>query len=152
MKSTGLVLTLIVLALVTVMLVPRLMGGGGVAPTPAVFDTGVTLDVALKRSQASGRSVFALVTADWCAPCQSLKRGALVDEQVVAFVESSTEPVYLTDKSGHDVERLGVRAFPTSVIIRDGEIVASLEGAVSAGRYLEWLETHAAAPHASATP
>ncbi len=152
MKSTALVLTLIVLVIVAVILVPRLAGGGGVAPTPAVFDTGVTLDQALERSQTSGRPVFALVTADWCPPCQSLKRGALTDERVTKAIESSTEPVYVTDKSGHDVGRLGVRAFPTSVIIRDGEVVASLEGAASAGRYLEWLETNAATPEAGAAP
>ena len=77
---------------------------------------------------------------------------AAKDALAKARDESSTEPVYLTDKSGRAVELLGVRAFPTSIVLQDGEVVASLEGAVSAGRYLSWLETNVATNHASASP
>jgi len=150
MKSSfGLVI--IVLALIGVIIVPRLLNGG-VAPTPDVFDTTLTLDDAIKRSESSGKPVYALVTADWCPPCQTLKRGALTDERVTAFIVNSTEAAYVTDKNGHDVGRLGVRAFPTSVIIRDGEIVASLQGAASSAAYLKWLQSNALPAHANAEP
>ncbi len=152
MKSSSIGLVVIVAALVGVMLVPRLLNGGGVAPTPAYFDTSLSLDDVLERAEASGKPVLALVTADWCPPCQKLKRGTLVDERVAAFITSSTEPAYITDKQGYDVERLGVKAFPTSVILRDGEIVASLRGAVSARRYLKWLNENAGVAQANAEP
>lgn len=151
MKSALPALALIVAAIVGVMIVQRFFSGG-VAPTPAYFDTSRTLDDALERSKSSGKPVFALVTADWCPPCQSLKRGALVDGRVASLIESSTEPVYITDRQPRDVERLGVRAFPTSVIIRDGEVVASLRGAASTGAYLEWLENALTPSAADASP
>lgn len=151
MKSALPVLVLIVAALAGVMIVQRVFMGG-VAPTPTYFDTSLTLDDALERSKASGKPVFALVTADWCPPCQTLKRGALVDDRVASFIQDSTEPAYVTDKQMRDVERLGVSAYPTSVILMDGEVIASLRGAVSAGKYLEWLRANASPTHANASP
>ena len=125
---------------------------GGVAPTPEVFATGSSLAQGMEKANAAGKPVLAVVTADWCPPCQSLKRGALVDGRVASLIESSTEPVYITDRQPRDVERLGVRAFPTSVIIRDGEVVASLRGAASTGAYLEWLENALTPSAADASP
>ncbi len=152
MKPVQIGLVVIAALLVVGALAPRLFGGGSVAPTPSVFDTSVSLDEALQRSDESGRPVFALVTADWCPPCQSLKRNALTDARVQGLIERSTVPVYITDKNGHDVERLGVSAFPTSFILRNGEVLASLRGAAAPDRYLEWLESNIPAAQANASP
>ncbi|MFI4897344.1 MAG: thioredoxin fold domain-containing protein [Phycisphaerales bacterium JB059] len=152
MKAVQIGLLVIAALLVVAALAPRFFGGGKVAPTPTVFDTSVSLDDALRRSDETGRPVFALVTADWCPPCQGLKRHALTDARVQRLLERSTEPVYITDQNGHDVERLGVTAFPTSFILRDGEVLASLRGSAPPDAYLEWLESNLPAGQANASP
>jgi len=116
-------------------------GAGGVAPTPAVFDRSPGLDAALERSGSKGIPVFVVATADWCAPCQMLKRRALASDRVQTFLAENTIPVYLNDaEHREDIARLGVSAYPTSLIIQNGEITDRLAGAVAAGDYLAFLE------------
>jgi thiol-disulfide isomerase/thioredoxin len=113
----------------------------GPAPTPGVFDVGLTLDEALDRSEREGKPVFVLATADWCGPCQTLKRGALADSGVSAWILEYTIPVYLEDGADPDeIGVLGVRAYPTSLVIVDGEVVGGMEGAASAEKYLDGLK------------
>ena len=120
----------------------------GVAPTPDAFDTALTLDAALDRSESTGRPVLALATADWCAPCQRLKRGPLADEQVARLVADNTIPVYvdLTDADDpaaqDNARRLQIGPVPTLVLIRQGAITARLEGAVPKPTLLDWLNSN----------
>jgi len=60
------------------------LASGRTAPVPEIFDKTVSLQTALDESAKSGKPVFALLTADWCAPCQSYKRGALANKEIVA--------------------------------------------------------------------
>lgn len=113
----------------------------GPASTPGVFGAGLSLDEAMDRSAADGKPVLVLATADWCGPCQTLKRGALMDEGVSAWISEHTIPVYLED--GEDRESiglLGVRAYPTTLVLVDGEVVGGMEGAASAQTYLDGLK------------
>lgn len=113
----------------------------GPAPTPAVFDQQLTLDEAIRRSGETGRPVLAVATADWCGPCQALKRGALADEAVASLLRERTIPVYLEDGADRDaIASLGVRAYPTTVLIRDGHAKAVLEGGASPGAYRAAIE------------
>jgi len=116
---------------------------GGHAATPAYFDPGVTLKDALTASAQSGRPVFAVATADWCAACQSFKRGALSDKRVADWVETNTEPVYVdvTNSNNPDAAVLGVRSVPAVVLLRDGAVLARHEGVMSASGMLDWGET-----------
>lgn len=110
-------------------------------PTPAVFGTGTTLAGAIERSEAEGKPVFAVTTADWCGPCQAYKRGALADARVAVYLEANTIPVYINlDDDRADAERLGVSAVPTTVLLRGGEIVDRFSGRIDAPDLLEWLE------------
>lgn len=115
------------------------------APTPPVFDQSLTLSAARQQSEDTGKPILALATADWCAPCQSLKRGALTDERVASAIRKRTIPVYLDATSSEspgaaDAASLGVTALPTMLIIRHGEIVAVQTGAQSADALLAWIE------------
>ena len=113
----------------------------GPAPTPGIFDEGLTLDAAMELSEQEGKPVFVVATADWCAPCQSLKRGALADAGVGAWIREHTIPVYLEDGTDREaIGFLGVRAYPTSLMIVDGEVVGGIEGASGAEAYLSGLK------------
>jgi thiol:disulfide interchange protein len=115
------------------------------APTPPVFQQGLTLSAARQQSEETGKPILALATADWCAPCQSLKRGALTNDRVAATIRERTIPVYLDatspESSGAaDAASLGVTALPTMLIISQGEVVAVQTGDQSADALLAWID------------
>lgn len=115
------------------------------APVPPAFDQSQTLEVAMSRSESSGRPVLAFATADWCGPCQAFKRGALADESVASFISDNTETAYIDLTSGDDPEAaeaarlLGVRSIPALVLIDDNREVARLEGSRAKSQLMTWL-------------
>jgi len=129
------------LILLAAVVVIRSVAGGGVAPVPEMFDQSVTLESAMAESEATGTPVFAFVTADWCAPCQTFKRGALSEPRVIEHVTAETLPVYINaDEHPDIVQRLGVSGFPTVVILRDGQIADARAGVMGAAGLLAWLD------------
>ncbi len=114
---------------------------GRVAPTPGVFREGSTLATAIDRAAAEGKPVLALVTADWCPPCQQLKRETLTDPAVAAWIEANTVPVYIdSDKNPDDARSLLVTSLPTTLLLRDGEIIGTRVGYAGAEDYLRFLK------------
>ena len=117
---------------------------GGVAPRPAAFEGKRDLTAALAASKESGKPVLAFVTADWCGPCQALKRGALVDPKVEEAIKKGTEPVYV-DATGEnaDAATLGVTGMPVMVMLRPGDgkprEVSRLTGDAEPEHILDWL-------------
>lgn len=140
-RVVGLLLVVVLIA-GAAFIVPKFAGGGGVAPTPTIFDEHLGLNAALDRGKSSGKPVLAVVTADWCGPCQALKRGALSDPQVEQLVRDSFVPVYLNaDEQGGEVNQIGnVQYLPTSVVVFNGKELARTTGAMSAGEYRTMLE------------
>ena len=96
-----------------------------VAPVPAVFlIANYTMESATKASKDSHKPLLVLATADWCMPCQELKRGALIDPKVAAAIEQKTLPVYLdTEKHQETAAELKVTSIPTLYLIRDGRVM-----------------------------
>lgn len=143
-KSGFGVLLVIVLGLSALMYFGR-SGSGGSAPTPAAFLGAVTFDDALKRSQTEAMPVLVFATADWCGPCQKLKRGALTSANVQQLITAGTIPVY-ADVTGSDEQsmqtatRLGIRAVPALIMVWKGEEISRHEGDTSAESLQKWLE------------
>jgi thiol:disulfide interchange protein len=109
----------------------------GPAQVPDVFSDGYSLEQARALSAETGKPIFALATADWCAPCQTLKRGPLQDPEVAAMIREHSIPVYLEDgKNRDEIKQLGPRGYPTSFIVEDGEVVVKYGGG---GKYKEFL-------------
>lgn len=130
---------LVILSALAVVFLIR--GFGGKAATPGVFSDGYTLEQAAAKSLETGKPIFAVATADWCPPCQSLKRGALMDPDIVAYLREHTIPVYLEESvSMQDIRALPVRAYPTSVVLNRGEVFAVIEGQSSAEEYLRLIQ------------
>lgn len=140
-KSFGGVIAAIVIIAAAGLLMARMFIGGGTAQTPEFMP--VTTDLA-SVSFEGDKPVVAVVTADWCPPCQELKRNALSDQRVQDLLASKAQPVMIdgtsTETAMPTLELLGVRAFPSTVVLRDGQPVAMLEGNASAEKYLAWLE------------
>ena len=114
----------------------------GPAEVPGIFDEHYTLTQASALSQESGKPMLVLVTADWCPPCQKLKRTTLIDQTVVDWVIGNMVPVYLEDgKNKDEIGTLPVRSYPTTLIIQDGKVLASLAGAVGAERFITELSS-----------
>ena len=134
------VLFLIVAAVLVLPTVINLIQGP--AKTPGVFDEHYTLSQAAELSEQSGKPMLVLATADWCPPCQKLKRSTLTDPTVMEWIKENTIPVYLEDgENGQEIGSLGVRSYPTTMLIADGQILASIGGAVGADRYVNELSS-----------
>ena len=120
---------------------------GGVAEMPAAFATHTTLDAALAESAETGKPVLALVSADWCGPCQSLKRGGLADARVNDWIGRHAIAAYVDgtdaglEQTRRELRLLEIEVFPTLVLIDStGAEVSRRTGVLSAGRLLAWLE------------
>ncbi|MGD1915875.1 MAG: thioredoxin family protein [Phycisphaerales bacterium] len=137
----GIVGTVVIFALAAALLFRMVLGGGSVAPTPEFMPTTTNL---ASMQFSDDKPVVAIVTADWCPPCQALKKNALTDARVVEFLASEAQAVMIdgtdTGAASETLQQLGVRVFPSTVVVRNGKPVATLEGNMSADRYLAWLE------------
>lgn len=79
------------------------------------------LDDGLDAAYASGKPAFVLFTADWCPPCQELKRTVLHDPDTLAALEESfvLVKVDLTSRFGPNTEvasEFGVRGIPAAIV------------------------------------
>jgi len=102
---------------------------------------------ALDQSQASGKPVVALFTADWCPPCQSLKKSTLNNPQVAQTMEADFVPLYMdmtktTSPVHEQASRLGVQGIPTMVIMDDrGNMIKSMSGVPDPSWMMNWLSS-----------
>ena len=121
-------------------LIKTTIGGGGVAPVPAAFEKGLTLDAAIAQSKTSGQPVVAFATADWCGPCQQMKRGALADARVEGFLRGRTLAVYVdVDVDRAAAGKLSVTGIPATVVIAGDTVVSRVSGVMSPVDYLSYL-------------
>lgn len=135
-------LTVVMVLLIGALVVPNVISLiRGPAPTPDIFSAGYTLTQGSEISQQTGKPMLVLATADWCAPCQQLKRATLTDPGVAAWISKNTVPVYLEDGvNPTEIASLGVRAYPTTMLVQGGKVVSAIEGAAGPGRFIDSLQ------------
>ncbi len=136
----------IILVAVAVFLLLRF--GGGPAEKPRAFVDSMTLHEATAQANELNKPVLVFATADWCGPCQRLKRTSLADERVNDAILQQTVPVYLDLTHAHnnetlaaEAQRLGVQGMPTLLLMRHGEVI-SRRGPMTAAQIIDWLDVH----------
>jgi thiol:disulfide interchange protein len=115
-------------------------GGGGVAPKPAIFADGLTIADAKKQVEGTSKVVLVMATADWCPPCQQLKRGALVDPKIESWVKDNAVAVYVDADHSPEIGSLAVKGIPTLVMYRGDAELGRVTGAVDADDLLSWFK------------
>jgi thioredoxin 1 len=75
---------------------------------------------------------------EWCQPCKPLAvaldelSSELGDKIVIAKLNAETSP--------DAANKYGVRGFPTMLIFKGGEVMASRNGAMTKQKIKEWIE------------
>ena len=101
--------------------------------TKAVTDASFDADV-LK----SDKPVLVDFWAEWCGPCKAI--GPALEELSDDYSEDLTIAKVNIDENPEAPGKLGVRSIPALMIFRDGELVASKNGAAPKSSLAAWIE------------
>ena len=106
---------------------------------PAAVD-GAQFD---KHRRASDIPLLVDVWAAWCGPCRAM---APMFEQAAAELEPDMRLIKLNaDEEPRIASELGVSALPTMLLLRRGQIVARMSGAMNARQIVAWARSQLAA-------
>ncbi len=101
--------------------------------TKAVMDSNFEEEV-LKNS----RPVLVDFWAPWCGPCRAI---APVVEELAKEYEGKVDVVKLNvDENPNTANKYRIRAIPTLILFKNGEVVAQVTGAVAKSSLKEMIE------------
>lgn len=114
-----------------------------------------SVDAAWKASQVSRRPVLVFVTDANCVFCRKMVKETLSHPQIARANNFRFETAVLSNEAQPElVEKLGVKAFPTTLIVNpDGSLRARVKGFVEPARFAEQVllppreERQARTPH-----
>ncbi len=95
---------------------------------------------AMEEIQNSGETWVIDFWAEWCGPC---KKFSPIFEDVSEEVDSINFGKVDMEEHQQVGQKLGVRALPTTMIIKDGEEVARNAGIMQKKEFKDWLEEKA---------
>ena len=96
--------------------------------------------LAQQESRQSGKPVVLYFTANWCQPCQEMRREVWTDSKVASAMKRYVPVRIDIDRGGDIAERFNVRAIPLIAIIDDqGNVTRSINRGVSADELITWL-------------
>ena len=111
-------------------------------PTPWVQD----FSTAQSQATSSGKPLFLNFTADWCPPCQEMKKKTFPDPAVQQFLVDRFVVVKIDLTNPNEAqnalsEQYGVQFIPTYIIASaNGKPIANRSGFVPTPEFLAWLQ------------
>lgn len=121
------------------------------ASTPATLFHHPTVEVAWKAAVARKRPLVVMFTSDHCPHCERMLKATYADPAIRQLLVDHAETVLAHAADNRElVQKLGVRGFPTSVIVSaEGQIVDVVEGYVDAPTFAlrvgRWMGPNATA-------
>lgn len=92
------------------------------------------------ESQRTGKPILLDFTADWCGPCQEMRRTTWSDATVAAALSDYIPTQVNIDTNPELASQFEVRAIPHIVIVNSGgDILKVSEGAMDPTDFLQWL-------------
>ena len=104
------------------------------------------IDAAWRSTKENERLLLLYVKSENCYFCRKMESDSYRDPQVKAVIEASFVPAAIhAGKSPELTKKMGISAFPTSVIINsDGQVIDAVEGYVPAKKLQDWLKAASA--------
>jgi len=95
---------------------------------------GTDLDVAFAKSKKTGQPMLLYITSNHCVHCARMERDTLSDQTVSAEIAQGYIPVVVKFELNEVfVRKIGVRSFPTTMIVSpEAKVEAVMGGFVSA--------------------
>ena len=106
-------------------------------PLPWIADAGD--DAFAEVAEAASLPVVVDLWAPWCGPCRMVSPAL---EEVAATLAGRVKLVKVNVDSAPQIqERFGVRAIPTLIVLRQGQVAARRSGAAPAAELRAWVES-----------
>jgi len=128
------------------------------APQPAaaaeIFSDWTSYSNAVAESERTGKPILIDFNAEWCPPCQRMKREAFEDRAHFDTIRKAVIPVSIVDRQREQgrnpreidelQERFGIDAFPTLVVLSPRTGRAQKTVGYGGSDYVTWWITDAA--------
>jgi thiol:disulfide interchange protein len=98
------------------------------------------LGAAQEKSRITHQPVLLYFTAEWCGPCQSMRRHVWSDPQVAEAAKAYIPVRVDVDKQAELALKYKVEAMPLFLVLDDqGQIVRRINRAMEADETIQWL-------------